>query len=238
MAMLLISQNESSIVALYIGAQMKFASLLLATTVAALAVSGAHAADLIVDTAPAVGIVETGSWDGPFVGVFGGYGSGTVSFDTTTDTIDPAGWLLGVNAGMNFTLSEGLVVGVVGDIAWSDMSGDYVNIGTATSTIDWLGSVRGRIGFDGGAFMPYLTGGLAFAHQTIDVNFPAADSDDQTHIGWTVGAGVEFAATEDISVDLLYRYSDYGDATYTLNGNDGDLGLTSHQLTVGLNFGF
>ena len=56
--------------------------------------------------------------------------------------------------------------------------------------------------------------------------------------GWTVGAGVEFAATEDLSVDLQYRYSDYGDADYTFGIFTNSLGLTSHQVTVGLNWGF
>ena len=87
--------------------------------------------------------------------------------------------------------------------------------------------------------MPYLTGGLAFAHNTVETDVPADASDDQTHVGWTVGAGVEFAATENLSIDVLYRYSDYGDATYDLGvGPEGDIGLTSHALTVGLNFGF
>jgi len=226
---------------------MKSISLLLAAGVSTLVLaSAAHAADLIiVDTEPMMpGIVETStSWDGPFVGVFGGYGWGSTDFEGAppdTDFPEPEGWLLGVNAGVNFTLTDGIVAGIVGDIAWSDMSDSItdINLGTATSSIDWLGSVRGRIGFDGGAFMPYLTGGLAFAHNTLETDAPADDSDEQTHVGWTVGAGVEFAATENLSVDLLYRYSDYGDATYTLNGVDGDVGLTSHAVTVGLNFGF
>lgn len=226
---------------------MKSLSILLAAGVSTLVLaSAAHAADLIIDTAPMMpGIVETStSWDGPFIGVFGGYGWGETDFEDAIDDIDqpePEGWLLGVNAGVNFTLTEGIVAGVVGDIAWADLNdsvGD-VDVGSASSNIDWLGSVRGRIGFDGGAFMPYLTAGLAFAHNTIETSFEGDDfSDDQTHVGWTAGAGVEFAASENLSIDLLYRYNDYGDATYTLDGIEGDVGLTSHTLTVGLNFGF
>lgn len=227
---------------------MKSLSILLAAGVSTLVLaSAAHAADLIIDTEPMMpGIVETStSWDGPFIGVFGGYGWGETDSDEFTDEFDspaPEGWLLGVNAGVNFTLTEGIVAGVVGDIAWSDMSDsvDYADFGGASSSIEWLGSVRGRIGFDGGAFMPYLTAGLAFAHNTITSDFNDEElSDDQTHVGWTVGAGVEFAVSENLSIDLLYRYSDYGDATYTLvDDAEGDVGLTSHALTVGLNFGF
>jgi len=208
--------------------------------------SAAQAADLIIDSEPMMpGIVETStSWDGPFIGVFGGYGWGSTDSEEFGDDVDqpePEGWLLGVNAGANFTLTDGIVAGIVGDIAWSDMSDsiDDIDVGGGSSNIDWLGSVRGRIGLDAGAFMPYLTAGLAFAHNTIEADvLDVTFSDDQTHVGWTVGAGVEVAASENLSIDLLYRYNDYGDATYTLGGADGDVGLTSHTLTVGLNFGF
>lgn len=133
------------------------------------------------------------------------------------------------------------MAGVVGDLAWADMA-DTIAQGqaSATSTVDWQGSLRGRIGLDGGASLPYLTAGLAFAHQTLEgTNGIVTYSDDQTHVGWTVGAGVGVAATENLSVDLLYRYSDYGAAGYSLGGNPAvDVGLTSHTLTVGLNFSF
>jgi len=225
---------------------MKSLSILLAAGVSTLVLaSAAHAADLIIDTEPMMpGIVETStSWDGPFIGVFGGYGWGSTDLEDTLDDFDapePEGWLLGVNAGVNFTLTDGIIAGVVGDIAWSNMeeSVDF-GLGSYSSNVDWLGSVRGRLGFDGGAFMPYLTAGLAFAHNEIEAfDGDLSASDDQTHVGWTVGAGVEFAATENLSIDLLYRYSDYGDATYTVGPIEGDVGLTSHTLTVGLNFGF
>jgi len=229
---------------------MKSISLLLAAGVSALALaSAAQAADLIIDTAPApiIGVVDTGSsWDGPFVGVFAGYGWADLDTDAVLPPpgldLSPEGWLLGVDAGANFTLTDGIVAGIVGDIAWADISDSFEPVAgtTLSSTIDWQGSVRGRIGFDGGAFMPYLTAGLAFAHNTIDFDdgvTPA--SDDQTHIGWTAGAGVEFAVSDNMSIDALYRYSDYGTATYgaALAGG-ADLGITSHQVSVGLNFGF
>ena len=65
-----------------------------------------------------------------------------------------------------------------------------------------------------------------------------AGEDDATHVGWTAGAGVEFAATENLSVDLAYRYSDYGNAEYTNSSGTGELHLKAHQVTVGLNWGF
>ena len=175
-----------------------------------------------------------------FIGAFGGYGWGTATDDTSTgiftdtvDELDLAGWLVGVDAGANFYLSDGIVAGIVGDIAWSDISG--LDTSTAAVDLDWAGSVRGRIGFDGGAFMPYLTGGLAIAGANAT---DGAISDSATHIGWTVGAGVEIAATEELSIDLQYRYSDYGAQDYALGTNPTTISLTTHQVTAGLHWNF
>lgn len=204
----------------------RFAIALLAGVAGVSVMSSAFAADLIInEPAPAVGVVQaSGNWDGLFIGAFGGFASGNVD-DTTVDLYDIEGWLVGAAIGANFTVTDGVVAGIVADLAWSD-----VNTETDLATelaVDWVGSVRGRLGIDGGAFLPYLTAGLAVAGA--DVN-----GETNTHIGWTAGAGVEFAATEDLSIDLQYRYSDYGAQTYLT----GDHAFQTHQVTVGLNWKF
>src|SRR5690606_16004754 len=138
-------------------------------------------------------------------------------FDGDVDyDYDLSGWLAGVNIGANFTVTDGIVAGVVGDIAWSGITDDdIVDIG-------WTGSLRGRLGFDGDAFLPYLTAGLAVA----GVDF---DGESQTHFGWTVGAGVEFAVADNVSLDLLYRYSDYQELEYFAPDGDG-FSLDTHQI--------
>jgi outer membrane immunogenic protein len=186
-------------------------------------VSGAQAADLIIDE-PAAGVVEVagGNWDGLYVGAFVGGLAGTFEDDVPQE-YDISGWLAGVNLGANFTVADGIVLGVVGDVAWSNAE----NQDNLDLAVNWTASLRGRLGFDGGAFLPYLTAGLAVAGGEIE-------GISETHVGWTVGAGVEFAVADNISVDLLYRYSDYGTATYNVE----DIGLTAHAVTVGLNFKF
>ena len=201
----------------------RFVIALLSGVAGLAVVSGAQAADLIIDE-PAAGVVEVagGNWDGLYVGAFVGGLGGTFE-DESSDEIDVSGWLAGVNLGANFTVADGIVLGVVGDVAWTNAE----NQDNEPFSIDWTGSLRGRLGFDGGAFLPYLTAGLAVAGAEVDgVN--------ETHVGWTVGAGVEFAVADNISVDLLYRYSDYGTADYGFQ----EFGLTSHAVTVGLNFKF
>jgi outer membrane immunogenic protein len=220
----------------------RLAVSLLAGVAAVSFISSVQAADLIIEEpAPVVGIVDVGgNWDGVFVGAFAGYGWGTVTdedgyFNVIDTEYDLTGWQVGVAAGANFTVSEAIVAGIVADIAWSDIGGsDAVDL--VDYDVNWLGSIRGRLGFDGGAFLPYLTAGVAFAGATAtDTDLDI--SDDQTHIGWTVGAGVEFAVADNVSIDLLYRYSDYGSKTYALDV-DTDLGLTAHTISAGVNFRF
>ena len=226
------------------GANMKSILVAAMTSVSLLAIAPAMAADLIIEEPIYTpGVVDVGgNWEGVYLGAFIGGASG--DFDDVdgawflgdeSDSIGLSGWLVGVNAGANFYIADGIVGGIVGDIAWSDISGtlydDYYEY-----TINWQGSLRGKLGFDAGAFMPYLTGGLAFANGTFE-SFYGADSDSQTHLGWTVGAGVEVAATEDLSIDVLYRYSNYGEKEYY--GESGyPLTLDTHQVTVGLNWKF
>ena len=202
---------------------MRRISLALLTASALVVSSSAMAADLIIDTPEMAGVVEVESdWEGPFVGVFGGYASGELTSDIgEVDGIGLSGWMLGVTAGANFALTEGVIIGVVGDIAWNDIGADDFDY-----TSGYNGSLRGRLGFDGGAFMPYLTAGLAFAGgEYDDIN--------NTHLGWTVGAGLEVAVAQDLSLDLQYRYTDYAAEDYVF-----EAGATSHAVTIGLNWGF
>jgi outer membrane immunogenic protein len=223
---------------------MKRLAISMLAGVAALGfISSAHAADLIIDEpAPVVGIVDTtGNWDGVYVGAFAGYGWGTLTeedgiYAPAGTEYDVDGWEVGVAIGANFTISEAIVAGIVADIAWADIGGANADFTDLEYNTNWLGSVRGRLGFDGGAFLPYVTAGLAFANTTVTNNAAVLD-ESQTHIGWTVGAGVEFAVADNISLDLLYRYSDYGSQTYSIPAAS-DFSLNTHTVSAGVNFKF
>jgi len=222
----------------------RLAVSLLAGVAALSFISSVQAADLIIEApAPPVGIMDVGgNWDGVYVGAFVGAGWGTVTDEDgywngiADEEFDTSGWLVGVAAGADFTVSEAIVAGIVADIAWADIGGDQ-DAGDLNYNTNWVGSVRGRLGFDGGAFLPYLTAGMAFANNTIDDTFNGFE-DTQTHIGWTVGAGVEFAVADNVSLDLQYRYTDYGSKDYDLNIPDQSFGLTTHAVTAGVNFRF
>ena len=203
--------------------------------------STAFAADLIVDepAMPAMA-AASGNWDGAYIGAFAGYGWGTLTddeggFSPPETEFDLSGWTAGVTVGADFTISEAIVAGIVADVAWSDIGADGGDYGFDGSNINWQGSVRGRLGIDAGSFLPYVTAGLAFANNTVSTTFPSEDT--QTHIGWTVGAGVEFAVADNVSLDLQYRYSDFGTKEYDAPFPT-DISLTSHAITAGINFRF
>lgn len=219
--------------------------------------SSASAADLIIEEAPVVGIVDVSSdWEGPYIGGFVGWASGTADMtdplagpcsagDLEGCDVDISGWLVGLKGGVNFAVADGVIAGIVGDIAWADISGTDTfpaPVDESTNSINWQGSVRGLLGFDGGAFMPYVTAGLAVANASHYSDFadPFIDTVDATHIGWTAGVGVDFAVTEDLAVNLEYRYSDYGSQEYDHETpvDPPEFGLTTHQVTVGLNWQF
>ena len=204
-------------------------------SVSLLAFAPVLAADLIIqEPVYSPGVVDVGgNWEGVYLGAFIGGASGTFEgadddYPLFGDEIGLSGWMIGVTAGANFYIADGIVGGIVGDIAWSDVTGSLGD-DIFDYSINWQGSLRGKLGFDAGAFMPYLTGGLAFANGTLDWY---AETDTQTHLGWTVGAGVEIAATEDLSVDVLYRYSNFGEKPYS----GYDFSLDQHAVTVGLNW--
>ncbi len=216
-------------------------------------VSSTYAADLIVE-APYVepGVIDiSGDWDGAYVGVFGGYGWGTADHVPTGGPcfpdgcdVDMDGWLLGVTAGANFTVGSGFILGVAGDIAWSNVEGteDFGGlVGEISNGVDWEGSIRGVAGFDGGSFMPYVTAGFAVAHAWHEADFGDDGASDATHMGWTAGVGVAVAVADNVTLDLQYRHSWYDEQTYEMDDliiPDPVFGLSTDRITAGLNFNF
>ena len=61
-----------------------------------------------------------------------------------------------------------------------------------------------------------------------------AGSDRDTLSGWTIGAGVDYAFTNNVFGRLEYRYNDYGSAD--LLGLDGD--FDQHVVMIGVGYKF
>lgn len=89
------------------------------------------------------------------------------------------------------------------------------SVATSVST-DWLMTARGRVGWTFNNMLLYGTAGFAVGHQTFSQSiailppFVVTNSGSDTRIGWTVGAGAEYALNPDWSVKAEYLYVDLG----------------------------
>ena len=220
---------------------------------AALAMMGgtALAADLPVQLpplAPMAGSAPIISWTGFYIGAQAGYGwgGGAAAFgngSSGASQVNPAGFFGGGQVGYNWEMSNGGVVGIEGDIAGASMTGQLTTFGptvTITQGVSALGSVRARLGYAMGRWLPYVTGGVAFAEGTrTEVAFGTSTSATNWHTGWTAGAGLEYAIDNHWSVRGEYRYSDFGTKNYAIpapGGQGTNVHLTASLLTAALNY--
>ena len=199
--------------------------------------SGASlAADLYLEEAAPVVAESAPGWEGFYAGIFAGYSSGTL---TTTDNFvtspyeeDYAGYMVGLQAGYNFYLSDEIVGGFAADIAYNAAETDDPSYVTS---FGWTGSATARLGLDLGVMMPYALAGVSFAGADV-ADFPAVE-DSQTHIGYTVGLGVAAMVADNLSVNAEYRYTNYGTQIYDLT-NVTTAEFADHSVRAGLNLHF
>lgn len=236
-------------------------SLLVGVSLVAMA-STAYAADLIIEE-PAAPVYEAAGydWTGIYVGAFVGGTAGTVDWTSQYDDealgaspegeFDVDGWLGGVAIGAN--LQTGIfVLGVEGDIAWADISGEGEIEGSssvASLNVDYVGTVRARAGVAFDSVLLYATGGFAYAGGTIGISELDGTLDasaDTTFTGYAVGLGAEVAVTDNISIKGEYLYTAltadevvFSTTDYDIDGDlavNGD--LNAHTFKVGVNYSF
>lgn len=238
----------------------------------------AHAADL---TIPNHGIAEVdeptypvpvpGDWSGLYGGLHTGFGAFTA---TTTDWAyeairDPDGdiGLRGVSAiagaqiGYNRQIEQ-IFYGLEGDFAWTGFDKNKVldkGKGYLSSRIDWLATIRGRLGLVAGNGMAYVTGGLALAQaghcaNRIDAICTNGDyeSNNNRNIAWdghqlglVAGVGIEARLSKHLSLkgEYLYMHLDDKNIVYgkersadAIKHHDLDFGTQVHMLRLGLNY--
>ncbi len=75
---------------------------------------------------------------------------------------------------------------------------------TINGSLDYFGTVRARLGYAFDKFLPYITGGAAWGH--VDYGNIYGVGTSSTNWGWTIGAGFEYAVTNNITAGLEYLY--------------------------------
>jgi outer membrane immunogenic protein len=216
---------------------------------AALAVTTAHGADVppsrAIPPAHAPVYVPFFSWNGLYFGINAGYAWGQSKWTNTvtganTGNFDASGAVLGGTVGFNYQ-TRAMLFGIEADIGWSNIKGSsIVGCGVPCETsIDWLGTLRGRFGYALDRFLPYLTAGMAYGR--IAGSVPIGSGFDELRAGWTAGGGMEYAFVNNWSAKVEYLYVDLGKATCNAACSGTvpfDLSFNSHLFRGGLNYKF
>lgn len=207
------------------------------------------------------------SWAGGYIGAQAGYldsdidlsGVNTASTPPrtmSTSDLNASGAVGGIFAGYNWQRSANLVYGVEAEINGTDADKSGAGVPSPgfgfirngiKSEIDWNAALRGRVGYAMDRTLFYAAGGVAFADVNLDgtaAGGPGTFSYSETLTGWTIGAGVEHAFTDNWVARLDYRYSDYGDDSFTfIAPGSGDLhrfklDAVTHEVKAGISYKF
>lgn len=222
--------------------------LLLSSAAIVAMTATAFAADLPARTAPAAPaftpFMPAFTWTGFYAGVNAGYGWGNFTGVGGDQFRDPDGFVGGGQIGYNAQFGQ-FVVGLETDLQGIDFRerptlGGIGAVGAdARATLDYFGTVRARFGFAAlERTMVYATGGYAYGRAKVSI--PAAGgSDSNIHHGWTIGAGVEHAFTDNLTARVEYLYTDLEKKTFRFpDGTTTRAGADFSTLRAGVNFKF
>ncbi|HUI12773.1 MAG TPA: outer membrane protein [Xanthobacteraceae bacterium] len=210
-----------------------------------------QAADLPIRRAPApVAPVAYAppvyNWSGFYVGghIGGGWENSkwTDLFTGADDTFNNNGFLGGAQVGVN-TQFNWLVLGLEGDFSWtSDIKGTGTDsFGDAiTTSPQWTSTVTGRIGAAFDRLLVYGKGGLAIAQDksTFTPVGGATLTDNLTRAGWTAGAGLEYALTNNWSVRAEYDYLGFGSKQLNFGAVSTNANLNVQEVKAGFDYKF
>jgi outer membrane immunogenic protein len=217
--------------------------LMTAVAIAAMT-GGAQSADLGVARGPVAAaiVAPVFGWSGFYLGLNAGVGFANTNWAALTGGILPgsaAGFVGGAQIGYNYQINN-FVLGAEADFGYIGVSRSATAFGsTATWRTRWDGSVRARAGVAVDRALLYVTGGVAFADFGFAQTIPAV-SLSQTRVGWTLGAGVEYAVTPNWTVRGEYLYANYGSKSFIAPGLGASppVSLQEHKFRLGVNYLF
>jgi outer membrane immunogenic protein len=217
------------------------------------------------------------NWTGFYIGGHAGYGWGAKNMDGLetgpapiiellpySNEISPKGALGGATLGYNW--QKGFwVTGIEADISLANIRGSGVQASLfsplgaltgqqaeASQTMNWFGTVRGRLGFTPSAgTLVYATGGLAVGDMNYSsewyvsntIQYPSAEN--KTKFGWVLGVGAEWLVVGNWSLKTEYLHYDLGkhtvsfsDATFAANGASLEATFKNHDdiVRMGINY--
>ena len=200
------------------------------------ATSPALAADVAMPAYKAAAAPAAYDWSGFYLGVTAGGGMASLpvtsmDFFVGIGAMKSAGAVGGVHAGYNWQFTPSFLVGLEGDFNWASFKeSDTTCFGScalnligdrsvASSRLDQFSTLRARFGLTSDRTLVYVTAGPAWGHidaslgdcpNCSNVGLPfAIASDSSFHVGIALGAGVEYALTQNWILRGEYMHLDF-----------------------------
>jgi outer membrane immunogenic protein len=254
--------------------RLSLASIVMAT----LSCSAAVAADLPPPPPPPLPYVPAFTWTGFYLGANVGFGGDRFVYPFSavavgggaafagSFSITSGGVLGGGQVGYNWEFPNNFLLGFETDFDGAAIRGKVTanaagQIGGAPfavaaqlgSRINYIGTVRGRIGYAWDRFLVYGTGGFAYGQVNSAVSAAVeagggsvaiSASQNSSRTGWTAGGGFEYAITKNLTVKTEYLYVDLGTNNILNQTFFGVVGININQKTTaniiraGLNYKF
>lgn len=157
----------------------------------------------------------------------------------------------GLQAGYEHFLAPRLMLGMELDMSFPDyqdlspvLSYRATGTGTANEELEWLASLRGRLGYAMGSWTPFVTGGIAWASTRFSRTDLTTGNEDgnpsNVRAGYVLGGGVDYRLDSRWSARAEYLYTNLGLAGFIFNSAPAryDSQYDLHRFQVGLNYKF
>ena len=192
--------------------------LVLGLLAAALSATPLLAADMAT-RAPvhkAAPVQQMFNWSGFYAGGYAGWMNGH-STEDGSNKVTLNGGAFGGLMGFNVQTNN-FVWGLEADGGWS--TADHGSNGSNLQSFRdrFIGNARLRAGLAYDRALFFVAGGAAFTNEKV-VHDGTTGQDSQTRTGWTIGGGVDYAATQNLILRLEYLFADFGNKTYVFNSS-------------------
>jgi high affinity Mn2+ porin len=166
----------------------------------------------------------------------------------------------GLQAGYNYRLPSGVVIGVESDFSAPNtitdekvISSPAVGQASISETVEMSGTVRGRLGFLHNNWLLYGTAGYAWSYERFErtqlfgtpvggAAVPGSiDKANAWRNGWALGGGIEVPVASNWTASLDYLFTAFGAQTVTFSAAaqrfESDLSIQSVRLGLNYQFG-
>lgn len=172
---------------------------------------------------------------------------------------DRDGFTVGGTIGYNYQIGPSFVVGLEADLNYVDGKDTATftagalqpNSYALSHGFEWYSTIRGRLGFlPADRLLVYATGGVIIAdvsrsatHSNGALGVFTTTSKSDVEAGFTIGAGAEYAITNNLTFKGEYLYYRFADKTLTLSYPGGGTAANTfetdgHIVRAGLNYKF